>query len=99
VIGDGRVSRLLSTIVLLFYLVTAYTSGGVDLSLRVLLLSIVPIACIWFPEPLGDYTGLFLGDSITNTSPAGLVWFLGWLVLLLPMLLAVLLWLQGVRTS
>jgi uncharacterized protein len=43
---------------------------------------VVPVACIWFPEALGD----FVGGRITKTSPRAFVWFLGWVVLLVPVL-------------
>jgi hypothetical protein len=38
--------------------------------------------CIWFPDTLGEY----IGGRFTKRSPAGLVWFLGWVVLLVPVL-------------
>jgi hypothetical protein len=50
---------------------------------------VVALACIWFPEALGDYTG----GRISRASPAPFVWFFGWVVLLLPMLVALIYWL------
>ena len=54
---------------------------------------VVPVACIWLPDVLGNYAGIF---SITTTSPASFVWFLGWVVLLLPVIVVPLVWLEGV---
>lgn len=78
------------------YLGFSVTVGGAEGMLKMLLFCIIPLACIWFPEELGDYTGLFLFDSITTASPPGFVWFLGWVVLLVPPFVALLWWLQGV---
>lgn len=97
-VGDegGPLSRAISAMIAVVYLVGGFAAGGAEVALRVLLFSILPVACIWFPDVLGDYTGIFLLDSITTKSPAGFVWFLGWIVLLLPVIVVVLLWLQGV---
>jgi hypothetical protein len=95
---EGRpLSRAISATIAVVYLVAAFATGGAELALRTLLFCIVPVGCIWFPDVLGDYTGIFLLDSITEKSPAVFVWFLGWIVLLLPVIVVALLWLQGVR--
>jgi hypothetical protein len=47
----------------------------------------------WF---LGDYTGLLVLDPITKKSPPSFVWFLGWVVLLLPVIMAVLIQVEGI---
>ena len=45
-----------------------------------------PLMCIWVPEIMGAYggSGVLLGRPITRPSPSGLVYVLGWLLLLLP---------------
>lgn len=78
------------------YLTASFLAGGLEALLKTLAFCILPTACIWFPEPLGDYTGLFLLDSITSPSPALFVWAMGWLVLLLPAIVVIVWWLQGV---
>jgi hypothetical protein len=72
----GPLSRTISAMIAVVYLVGALAAGGAEVASRVLLFCIVPVACIWFPDVLGDYTGIFLLDSITTKSPAGFVWFL-----------------------
>jgi uncharacterized protein len=87
----GRFSSLLA---LTFRLTTRrYLSNsgpGVVLGFCVL-----PLACIWFPEGLGD----FLGGHITKRSPRAFVWALGWAVLLVPAIMVAILWLEGISTS
>ena len=42
----------------------------------------LPLACIWFSEPIGEATRGFV-----KASPPALVWFLGWITLLMPLFL------------
>lgn len=57
-------------------------AGAADLGLFVPGL-IVPMLLIWFPEPIGSYTG-FAGarPPITQATPAPIVSFVGWVILL-----------------
>src|SRR5207244_8709420 len=50
-------SRLASLVLSIAYLVVAFEAGGVEGALRMLLFCLVPVAYIWFPDVLGDYTG------------------------------------------
>ena len=52
---------------------------------------LLALACIWFPDELGDFTGVVHYRSITAQSPAGLVRAIGWLVLLVAPLLTIVL--------
>jgi Zn-finger nucleic acid-binding protein len=56
---------------------------------------VLPILCIWFPEPLGN----LVGGRITKRSPRLFVWALGWVVLLLPVVIVTILWAEGVTSS
>ena len=51
-------------------------------------LAVVPLACIWFPEALGSYTGPAYGSGvwISRRTPAGFVRFAGYLLLIAPLL-------------
>ena len=89
-------SRLISLAIAAIYVIRALVSGGLESALKTVLFCVIPLACIWFPEALGDYTGFFLFDSLTKESPPFLVWFLGWVVFLLPVIIAVIVWLEGV---
>jgi hypothetical protein len=88
-------ARLLSLFLVLAYVTGAGVIAGPLSALRMLALVVVPLACVWFPEALGEFTGH--SYTLTKRSPASLVWFLGWVVLVLPLIIATLLWLQGVR--
>jgi len=54
----------------------------------VLLFVIFPLACIWFSDAMGGYTGLTTSMPITATSPGVIVCILGWLLLLMPLIAA-----------
>ena len=45
------------------------------------------LSCIWFPKESGAHTSW----RITKPSPACLVWFFGWVLLLLPLCAAIIL--------
>jgi hypothetical protein len=66
--------------------------AGTLLALKMLLGMLLPLACIWFPDAMGDYAG----GRITSPSHPSFDWFFGWVLLLLPMLIGTFLWLQGV---
>jgi hypothetical protein len=88
----GSVSRWLSLFIALAYIIIAGVLEGMLYALKALLGMVLPLLCIWIPDVMGEYTE----GHITGPSPAPLVWFLGWFVLLLPALLGTFLWLQGV---
>ena len=84
-------NRLLSVVVAVIYVVIGAIEGGPVLALKVVGFSILPLACIWFPDALGSYTGLFpLGDyPITQPSPGILICIMGWVVLLMPVVIVI----------
>jgi membrane protease YdiL (CAAX protease family) len=47
-----------------------------------------PLACIWFGDELGNYVGMLPGPAINKRSPGWLVKLGGWLLLLLPVVVA-----------
>ena len=58
-----------------------------DILMRILSLAF-PLACIWFADDLGEYyRDGSLAPEITTSSPATFVRFGGWVLLLLPVLL------------
>jgi len=75
------VNRGLSLVVVLTYLVVGYKYGGGEAALKVFIGILLPLACIWFPEPLGQYRGNIRGQVMTSSTPAFLVCAGGWLVL------------------
>lgn len=58
-----------------------------DILMRILSLAF-PLACIWFADDLGEYfRDGSLAPEITTSSPGAFVRFGGWVLLLLPVLL------------
>jgi hypothetical protein len=74
------INRSLSLLVYFTYLAAAYAHGG-EAMLKVSMGLLLPIACIWFPEPLGGYSGTIRGQTMTSSTPAFLVCAGGWLIL------------------
>jgi hypothetical protein len=83
-------SRILSSAIAIVYMITAYFARGPEVTLRLGIFLILPLACIWFSEVMGDYTGLSFGarPPITRTTPGCFIAFGGWLLLCLPAIYA-----------
>jgi putative effector of murein hydrolase LrgA (UPF0299 family) len=82
-------NRILSALVAVIYIVGAFVTGGGEASCMVLLFVILPLACIWFSDAMGGYTGLTTNMPITAPSPGLIVCILGWLLLLLPLIMGI----------
>lgn len=83
-------SRLISGIIGLVYLVGAYLAFDGETAFKVGIFLILPLACIWFSDAMGGYTGVGMGrGAITSTTPGCLVAFGGWLLLFLPVIVGV----------
>lgn len=87
------INRTLSLLIYFYYIYIVYASdqdiGG---TVKVAAWLLLPMACIWFSDAMGQYTGMFLPysrKSITAESPAGCVLFLGWIILIIPLLIAI----------
>jgi hypothetical protein len=82
-----NVSRVLSLVIALIYLgIASYAAPSAAKLLGNLLIMggalLLPLACIWFGDELGEYVG---GKSgITRKSPGWMVKLGGWGLLLLP---------------
>lgn len=48
---------------------------------------LLPLACIWYGDELGEYVGAVPGPSIMKKSPGWMVKLGGWFLLLLPVIL------------
>jgi hypothetical protein len=75
------VNRSLSLLVYLAYIRAGFARGGGAVALKLTISFLLPVACIWFSQPLGDYTGIMRGQLMTSSTPAFLVCAGGWLVL------------------
>ena len=91
---------MLSTAICIAYIVGAYSHANMKTTIEVMMFCVLPMGCIWFPEPLGDYVGFVSsGRFITEASPAGAVAFMGWVLLLLPVAGYVVVRLMGVKVD
>ena len=77
-------SRILAWLVTLGYLGAMVMSIGLSAAALVALFLAAPLACILYPETMADYGRFARRDAL----PPGLVFGLGWFVLLLPAILA-----------
>jgi len=79
--------KIISLIISIIYLVIAYMFGGGEIVLKLFLFLLIPLGCIWFGDSLSSYTGNLGVHRITSESPGFLIKIAGWLLLLLPVLL------------
>ena len=94
--SNNMKSRIISGIIAAAYLVTAYLTANEEAAFKVAIFLILPLACIWFSDAMGEFTGLGF-PSITTTTPGWAVAFGGWLLLLLPLLIWLIMGVVGNR--
>jgi len=82
-------NRVLSTMVVAFYIVVGAFAGGARAAFLAAAFSMLPLACIWFSEAMGGYVGPAWRGAITGPSPGLMVCIAGWLLLLLPAIVEV----------
>ena len=76
-------NRFLSILVCALYVYAAYsTTGSTERAFKTCIPLIFPLACIWFGEQLGQYTGFMRGRYISETTPGFLVAAGGWFFLI-----------------
>ena len=84
---DMTSSRAFSGLLTAAYVVYAFSHftfvGAVKFTVALLL----PLLCIWFSDAMGAFTGWIPSTGITSPSPPRIVCFLGWVVLLVPLML------------
>jgi uncharacterized membrane protein YoaT (DUF817 family) len=83
------ISRILSAIIAVGYLLVAYFAGGGEVAFKFGIFLVLPLACIWFSDAMGSFTGVMRGQAVTTKTPGRLVAFGGWLLLILPVIIAV----------
>ncbi|HNT36734.1 MAG TPA: hypothetical protein PKH07_17230 [bacterium] len=81
------IKRILSAIIAIIYLSVAYLGGGSEGAIRCALFLFLPMACIWFSEEMGSFTGVMRGHYINAETPGCLVALGGWFVLMLPFII------------
>ncbi|MBT3200539.1 MAG: hypothetical protein HN350_11540 [Phycisphaerales bacterium] len=80
-------SRIVSGLLAVVYVGTAYLATDAETAFKVGMFLVIPLACIWFSEEMGSFTGTMHGRAITATSPGCMVAFCGWILLLLPLIM------------
>ena len=92
-INNFGISRFLSLVIAAGYLsIILFAPGAESIRSRVGLLLItvgylvLPLACIWFGEEMGNYMGTFPGPAINRRTPGCLVSGAGWVLLLFPVI-------------
>lgn len=88
------IERTLSLIITAAYLgLTALGANSVAKLLSGILIVggglLLPLACIWYADEMGEYIGTLPGPAINRRSPAWMVKIVGWVLLLLPAILFV----------
>jgi len=92
-----QLNRSISAVVALGYmLVVVFRSHPTDFrhALTIMFISylplLLPLACIWFPEEMGEYTGNLAFPQITKTTPAVIIRVGGWCLLIVEFLVLLL---------
>jgi len=80
-------SKIISGVIALTYIIFAFVEEGAIEAGKFGMCLILPLACIWFSEDMGNFTGSYINGPMTR-SPGCLVAVFGWLLLLLPVILA-----------
>jgi len=83
-----KMGKILSLFIAAAYLIFADVALGSEMFFKILIFLVFPLACIWFGSEIGGFVGFSgLGrPAITKTSTSGLIRFMGWVFLLLPLL-------------
>ena len=87
-------SRWLSASIAVLYLLTAVLTGGLQSLLQAALFLVWPLACIWFPDGMGNLVGVSFGNVwpvVTQPTPGDFVAVGGWILLLSPLVVLALL--------
>ena len=78
-------NRILSGLLAAGYVIVAFATVGGEAGFKVLAYVILPLACIWFSEPIGGFTrssGNFLSTAQWSSI---VVCIAGWLLLIVPL--------------
>ena len=79
-------NHILSGSVALIYLLVGLIAGGPKGCLMILAFVLTPLACIWYSEAMGGFTGVAGDIGITQPTPGIFVCIAGWILLLMPII-------------
>lgn len=83
------IGKLISLLIAIAYLTAAYLQSGGEDAFKCGMFLILPLACIWFSDAMGSFTGVMRGQYINATTPGCLVALGGWILLLLPFVIGI----------
>ena len=79
--------RIISGIIITGYILIGFLAAGSEGVVKAAMFCLLPFFAIWFSDAMGDWTGTRIGaPSITNSSPGCVISFIGWLLLLAPII-------------
>ena len=82
---ERTLSLIIAAVYIVITAVFAYSKGKLVADLLIVCGALLlPMACIWFGDELGEYIGALPGPGITRKSPGWMVKTGGWVLLLLP---------------
>jgi hypothetical protein len=79
-------SNAMALVVAVTYLIVSYFGGGIADLISTGMFLLLPLGCIFHSEALGEYTGFLGRGNITKKSPGFIVRFMGWVMLLMPVI-------------
>jgi hypothetical protein len=82
-------NRIFSSLLALVYIVIGFLARGGEGGFIVFGFVILPLACIWFSDAMGGFTGIAGDIGITSSSAGLFVCIAGWILLLLPVLIEI----------
>ena len=75
------ISKIVALVLAAVYVIAAAVGEGLSFAATVAVGVLLPLACIWFAEPMGSWTGVWRRYSRISPSPAWLVATMGWVLL------------------
>jgi len=84
--------KIISLIIAGICLVLTYITAGGEYFLKMIGILALPLACIWFSEEWGGYSGVWpstTGASQIKASPPILIYIFGWIFLIVILILLI----------
>jgi hypothetical protein len=78
--------KIVAMVIAISYLGVALFCGGWEIFFKIAMFLLLPLACIFFSEEMGNYQGFAGFLLIDQKSPGLIISFLGWVLLLLPVI-------------
>jgi hypothetical protein len=82
-------NRFFSGLLAIIYVLGGFLAGGGKGGFIMFGFVILPLACIWFADAMGGFTGLSTDIWISAPTPGVIVCIAGWILLLLPVIILV----------